>query len=476
MPMLLVGCSGQGETSPSPEPTSSTPGLTPTQAPADTPTQAPATPADTPTQAPTPVPDPGPIPRNTVPCQHPEYWPQSLTSTQVPITIHFQYAKDLETMQHVMGYLEQSWSMEMGPLGYRRPLDDGGRCGKDGNFDVFAWPDIDTCYVNASTANPSTDWNDYFTYMVLDPWGKYAGDILDSTLAHELNHGCQASDDWWDSPIIFEMTSTLIEDAVFDDDDEYMGLLEAFQSRPDWGIDRNDYYVTWYMYGATMTLFFVKDRYFDGDFAWSADMWYLMRNPPGADQDPVLNEPDFEDALDELLQAQAGVSFYDAVLELARWRYYTGSRDDGAHFEEGALFPVEAEVLMDSVPVAAHKWTSKPAPMVLGMSYVQLTGAPDETLTLSLNPQTAFREPVEGVAPQDPAKTGAIPVRYVVQALPGLPGSGSDGELLSPEGGPFDVTLMPDGTRTLVVTILPAGDYDPDTRTDDRYPFDLVWR
>ena len=90
-------------------------------------------------------------------------------------------------------------------------------------------------------------------------------------------------------------------------------------------------------------------------------------------------------------------------------------------------------------------------PMMLGTSYVDLTGDEGDEVTVSLTTNASDA------------------IAYVVQAVPGL--DGDDGEVLTL---PAVVRLGAAG-RTLIVTVLPAlpGNedvLDPDERTDTRYP------
>jgi hypothetical protein len=57
--------------------------------------------------------------------------------------------------------------------------------------------------------------------------------------------------------------------------------------------------------------------------------------------------------------------------------------------------------------------------------------------------------------------------------VPGLTPE-SDGELLDLSTGPKQLQLAGDKGRTLIVTAIPTGAYDPDLRTEDRYPFSIV--
>jgi hypothetical protein len=93
--------------------------------------------------------------------------------------------------------------------------------------------------------------------------------------------------------------------------------------------------------------------------------------------------------------------------------------------------------------------------MLFGNAYVEITGQPAAAIAVSID-------------------TAAAPAaRWVVQALPGLT-AGSDGETLDLAGGPATVDLGPTGVRVVVITVLPAGVDDPDTRSSTRYPVTLV--
>lgn len=376
----------------------------------------------------------GDIPPRTDPCTSPDHWPLALASETHPFTVHHRRGEE-EMAERVAALLDRSWSVEVDQLGFRPPLPDGGRCGDDDGFDVFLWDGLRVAYADVIAENHETPHDDWFSYLALDPWGPYGGDILDSTVAHEFNHACQASDDWWDLPIAFEMTSVFVEDEVVDADNDYVTHLRAFQSRTDWALDHNDDYATWYMYGSGLYLTFLRDRYFAGDGRFAADLWLGMRSPAGD------NEPDLEDAIDQVLGAQAGVDFLDSAVEFAKWRWYTGDRDDGAHFEEGATWPDEAEVAVaGSASVADLPVDVEIAVMALGTAYVDLGGGP---VSVRLD--------------------GADPgVAWVAQVVPGAAG---DGDLVDLTAGPVVVDAT--SPRTLILVALPhPEDADPDDRTD----------
>lgn len=377
----------------------------------------------------------GTYPPGTNPCTDPARWPRTLRSAELPVVVHYAQCAHRDTAAQVLALVEHAWAIETGALGFAPPLPDGGACGDDDAFDVFLWPGGEESYVEALEPNPATPHDDWLTFMVLDPWGPYGGDLLDSTIAHELNHACQATDDWWEHIAAFELTATFVEALVHPEDGDWLFVLDDFQAHPDWSVDRDDGYETWYMYGASLLLHFVRERYFDGDPAFAGAMWHASRNPPGD------NEPDFEDALDALLVDRAGVSFPDAVAEFAAWRWYTGDRADAAHFTDGALHPRPAV----AATVTATPTTVAVEPMIYGTAYIDLVGTGTVT--------------VELVAPDDPE------LRWHVQVIPGAAGATAD--VLDPTGD--EVSLDAFDLRTLAITALPATERDPDDQTDQRF-------
>lgn len=280
------------------------------------------------------------------PCSIPGAFAGYVESRRYPARVHYQLDVHRPLAELALRYLEEAWRVEVEEIGFRAPLPDQGACGDD-SLDLFLVFGLGYAYTDIVADNPETEWNDYSAYIAIDP-NAYGGTILDTTVAHEFNHVLQAADDWFDAPAVYEMTATFVEDLVYDADNDYQSLLYAFQKRPGLPLSFNDGYLSWYMYGSSLYLFFVRDRYMAGDPAFVAEMWLRSRNPtPKHDLDPSANEPDFLDALDSILKEEAGVSFGDAYTEFGRWRWFAGPYDDGAHFEEGGEWPVSATVAVE---------------------------------------------------------------------------------------------------------------------------------
>lgn len=382
------------------------------------------------------------------PCHHPDFWPLSIASDTLPIVVHYRDPSEIDQATEVLDAMEYSWVYETTTLGFATPVSDQGRCGGDANFDVFLWRSYRSGGVEAFEPNPDTPWDDDSSYMILDPWGPYGGDMLKPLVAHELNHGIQASYDWWDSPIVYEMTSQFVEGMVYPEISDYKQFFYDFQGTPDWSFDKNDDYATWYMYGSSLYLFYLRDVVFKDDLTFVSRMWAGMKNPPG------VNEPDFEDSL-EVLLAGKGSSFQASLEQFSRWRWYTSTRDDGHHFAGGSTFPPSALVKIEQrVRVTTKTIAVAPGPMMLGVQYIQLYREPGDPTTATIQ------------------FDGDAAVAWSVQVVPGLM-SGSDGDTLDVSAGPAALDFGGLDERTLIILALPLDADDPDTRTDARFAYSL---
>jgi hypothetical protein len=372
-----------------------------------------------------------------VPYQHPQLWPHHVDSPR--IVVHYRAPEELGMAKEVLAHLEYAWRIQITRHGASPPLDDRGLAGPDGRFDVYLWRGIDTMYVDAIAANDATWYDDWSTFMVLDPWGQYGGAELAANLFHELRHASQGSDDWWEHIHIFEADATLWEVAHFGFE-RLPKVWRDFQAHPEWTLFRDDGYRTWYMYGGALFLMFVGDHVFKGDLSFTNDMWRRSRNAPGADADPRLNEPDFTDALQTILAAR-GTSLYDQVVAFARARWHTGVRDDGTL--PGAAVLPEVAHKKHVRRTGATRTSVGISPQLLGTSYVEVQRASSDPATVWVSLSS---------------NSGAV--RFVVQAVSG----GSPDAILDLSAGPAPVRFGPSGKVALVVTALPgSAGYDPDT-------------
>lgn len=373
---------------------------------------------------------------SAAPYRHKECWPHALASASRPFLVHYREASERSMARRVRSLLEDAWTAEVDGMGFRSPLPDGGLAGPDDRLDVYLWRGIDVGYVAALAEVPATPEDDRSTYMVLDPWGSFGGALLASTVAHELNHACQAAYSWSEHPGFYEASATFAEVDATGSAALLDFVFRDFQSRPHWGLHRFDHYRTWYAYGAGLYLLFLRDRFFGGDAGFLADVWEGVIDSPGSD--PRVDEPDFLDAIDAALARAAGTDVAAALPEFERWRWYTGMRDDGHHLRDAAVLPeVAARTLRLPADGRPVRRMVRPVPQILGASYVTLesTGGGAAAALVSLEMR------------------GRPRARLVVEAVPGL--DSSDAEPLASDAQPWRVALGPDGRRTLIVTALP---------------------
>lgn len=374
-----------------------------------------------------------------VPWKHPEKWPHSVDSAR--LIVHYQKAGDRDMAETVLADLEEAWRIQVDEQGAAPPLDDGGRAGPDGRFDVYLWRGIDTLYVDAIEENAATPWSDATTFMVLDPWGKYGGAELRPNIFHELRHAEQAVDDWWEHIEFFEAEATMWETAQHG----YARLANVwadYQAHPSWTPFRDDDYRTWTMYGGALFLLYLRQHVFHGDLGFSNEVWHLSRNGPGADEDPTLNEPDFADALEQVLAAK-GTHLFDELVGFARARWYTGARADGTL--QGGADIAEVASTTARRRAGASRVSFTVAPQMLGSVYTVVQKAPGD-----------------GAAMKVSLSAVDAPVQPVVQVI----GQGAADRVVA--GG--DLVRFDGGRLVLVVTLLPAnGKFDPDTVSSKTY-------
>ncbi len=224
--------------------------------------------------------------------------------------------------------LEHSWDVEVDTLGFRPPPsdeDDLGDNGGNGLYDCYLI-DLGTAFYGITFVGYTTPGGppeDVTSFIEID--NDYVGfGYADATVpmrvtvAHEFNHACQfghirnTEEVWY-----MECSAVWTEDAVYDELNDYYQFLPYYLGYPYRSLE----YRGAAMYGAAVWNFFLTERH-GRDIV--PTVWYDMENGAGA-----------IDALESQLDAM-GASLGDEFAEFAVWNWFIGSRDDGAHYEEGA--------------------------------------------------------------------------------------------------------------------------------------------
>jgi len=224
-------------------------------------------------------------------------------------------------------YSDSSYRMEVLQMGYLPPPPDG-----DGKYDIYTL-DLGTgLYGYAEPESPGpAPWTDYTSFIVVhrnflgfppnnDPDGIQKG-AMKATIAHEFHHAIQFGYNASSSGRIWfmEITSTWMEEVVFDPVDDNYNYLPAFFTEPHTPLTNT---------GIHMYSSFIWNQYLAQNFgpdlirqAWQENISFAAAQ-----------------ALDRVLQNRSS-NLGKEFSRFALWNFYTGSRDDGQHYEEGSFYP-----------------------------------------------------------------------------------------------------------------------------------------
>lgn len=260
-------------------------------------------------------------------------------------------------------FMMRSWYVEVESLGFMSPISDG-MLGGDSRVDVYitslgpgtygiTYPD------DGEGPNP---WNDCSAYIQVntsysgfppndDPEGISWG-AFKVTCAHEFFHTIHMAYDYDESEWLLEIASTWMEDVVYDYVNDYLNYLPDFYNYPwlplsDWGM---------HCYGACVWFHYLQAKYGAGVI------------------NSVMNITKHYDGMNVFMYAldSIGVDISDAFAEFARWNWFTGFRDDGSYYRDGARFPttpVETEIY--TFP-ASFTPSSNHRPRPSGANYIML--------------------------------------------------------------------------------------------------------
>jgi len=322
-----------------------------------------------------------------------------VTSTDDAPELVYSYGDTIPDWIHLCAeVLDHVWAVEVDSLGYLPPPADGSWYGDedyggDERYDVYI-ENLNRHFVYGYTQSEfylqdgipraST------SYLVLDD--DYAGiyptagaEGLKVTAAHEFFHAVQFAYDTLEERFFMEISSTWMEDVIYD------------------GI--NDYY---YYIESSGSIFNHPDRSlttFDGIYEYSACVWnHYLTERHGSDlirqiwegcvHDAVLNAT--EDALHD-----RSSSLIEALHEFAIWNAFTGPLADTARFyPEGDRYPqvfIPIEQIHTHWPVSVESVPLIPEP--LGISYVRLdppAGLTGLTVEVAGDPSVAWRASLLG--------------------------------------------------------------------------------
>jgi hypothetical protein len=420
-----------------------------------------------------------------------------------PLRVHYRREEDAgRAASLVLPALELSWAVLIDEMGWPAPPPDGLSGGSDA---------LDVYLTNEGTGGGAYVWGGGPDVIAGDDWYTVPSHMaIDETLsdddmlyyaAHELNHVSQYAMDAREvSTFIWESTAEAVA-VMVDDGKPYIawGGMPSFQVYPFLSLVFDAYQpeviaydsYSYYEYGGIIFTMFVEERYGSNDGTTLLALWDALAQPSAS------VEPDFLDALASIEPSGSLAALYT---EFAVWRMFAGELDDGAHFEDGALWGASEQVGVEATLALADVdgFVDSPEdpPYDLGTSYyvLDLGAGTDETLLVdvvgkagahwgiawavwaadgSARTGTVFGDPgapiqaeiplaggvraqwgVVNAGPPDMSAVARQPRRGFELALTLLPPSGS-----GPTGTTTDPTGGTDPTD-------PAEDADPDARTE----------
>ncbi|MBX2801806.1 MAG: hypothetical protein KTR31_29275 [Myxococcales bacterium] len=337
-----------------------------------------------------------------------------------PVRVHYRRPVDAERAEKVvLPALETAWAVQIDQVGWPAPPPDAGRGGSNA-YDVYLTNEetYGGAYVYGFGPDviDGDDWYSVPTYMALDEG--IADAEMASFVAHELNHASQYTIDAWEwSTFVWEATAEVMADVVDDKSNDYIGYgaMEDFQEFPFLSLAFDGYRdqvvavdpYSFYEYGGIVFGMFVEERYGTGDGTTLLALWDALAQPT------QTYEPDFVDALATL---DDGTSAAELYTEFALWRMFAASLDDGAHFEEAALWGegtrvgAEASLTLDQVDGTPIEPVEKPYELGTSYVFVDLGEGTDELLRVdAVGQQDVQWSLVWAVWTDDgPARTGTI--------------------------------------------------------------------
>jgi MYXO-CTERM domain-containing protein len=171
-----------------------------------------------------------------------------------------------------------------------------------------------------------TPHSDAYSFIVIDP--VLTGLGLDTTVTHEFAHACQVSMDAQEIVAFMENSATYIEGQVYPSSAAYVAAtFPYFQRHPHRPLEYMKMFNSdLYEYGGSLFVTFLQDTYGDRDPRFLREIWERTM------QEGFINEPDYFDALEVMLEDRGGMR--EAAIAFAESRFFVGSDDDGKHMTD----------------------------------------------------------------------------------------------------------------------------------------------
>ena len=228
-------------------------------------------------------------------------------------------------VQEVVKAIDSTYSFEVDYLGYPQPPSDGNE-GGDNLYDIYIFR---TGFYGSTTPENiiNAEQQTYTSYIEIDPkfgdeFFTHGIDAMRVTVAHELHHAIQIGNytlRYNEDGFFYEITSTAMEEFVFDDVNDYFQYLSSYFAHPDKPMPQQNGYnmAIWNIYLAETFGFDILKA-----------QWELM--------------PDFR-AITSINNSiiNEGSSLPRELNKFGIWTFFTNYRAiPGIYFKDAAEFPL----------------------------------------------------------------------------------------------------------------------------------------
>jgi len=258
------------------------------------------------------------------------------TGSNIPAYVASLSAK--ENAQLVADAFDSSYSFEVVYLKYPAPPADNG-LGGDDLYDVYLYNLGDGNY-GGTTPETAIGGGKYLSYIDIDNDFSISENFYTTginaarvTAAHEFHHAIQVGNYIYkdEDLYFFEMTSTAMEEFVYDDVNDYYAYLKSFFAIPAVSFSYYEKVNSKSIYGQGLWNIFLHEKHDDLAFDMIKRQWELFT------QTKALN------AISTSL-SENQISFKQALNEFGVWCYLTGYRKspdtEGYSFSEGKNYPL----------------------------------------------------------------------------------------------------------------------------------------
>lgn len=227
-------------------------------------------------------------------------------------------------------FFDHVWQVEVNEMGFTAPPDMDGKPRKPYPIYFTKFGYYGQTLFNTEEDIPSLEGYNYRSYIEIHSnffgSGFYTSgyDAMRVTAAHEFNHAVQLGYNFRSSDIYFmEMTSTWLEDFVYEDVNDYLQYLPRY----------------------LQNIYWKKFTSYDGNSEYAASLYlHMLEHEYGWQAIPqIWDETRADEALPVLdnYLTGCGSSFSKSYIDYATWLYFTGNRSiPGQFFPEAAAYPL----------------------------------------------------------------------------------------------------------------------------------------